>query len=156
MSRDEIRKKIQAAEKELEYLKAQLDAIPDHFEWETEHDKTWWHMDRLLLVTNFTDYDTPYNFNMFHTAEYAQEFADHCTIIGMLLHCKWYLDRDYVPRWSDLDERKYCVVYDSLYNKYVIDFAIRNDNNNVYFSSEDTAQRAADWMNEHIIVSKKG
>lgn len=88
-------------------------------------------------------------FNAFHTKKYAQEFADKCKLIAMMLHCKWYLDRDYVPNWDDRGEIKWDVYFDSNMNKFRCGNWRFAESSCVYFSSDVAAKKCADWLNEH-------
>lgn len=91
-------------------------------------------------------------FNSFHTLEVASEFRDICLWNAMLLHCRHYLCPDYTPNW-ETDDDKYTVYLNTAYEKprFEVDFAGHQSRNYncVYFPSIDTAQKAADWMNEH-------
>lgn len=87
-------------------------------------------------------------FNAFHTKEYAQEFADKCKLIAMMLHCKWYLDRDLVKDWDNYDD-KFTAWYNHADNEWTIDFQEIHETPSIYFSTEEAAQKCAEWMNKH-------
>ena len=68
----------------------------------------------------------------------------------MLLHCKWYVDRDYVPNWKNTKEPKYFLYFDSKEDKYKVTYVLHTivKYPMVFFSNADAAQKAADWMNK--------
>ena len=66
----------------------------------------------------------------------------------MMLHCKWYLDRDYVPDWDNGDD-KFTVWYNHMDNEWKVDFQEIHETPSIYFSTEEAAQKCADWLNEH-------
>lgn len=88
------------------------------------------------------------DFNAFHTIEYAQEYADKCKLIAMMLHCKWYLCRGFKGDYSDSND-KWVVYYGGLDNKFIATNSIHCDYGFVPFDTMDNAQKCADWLNEH-------
>ena len=123
MDKNEIERRLEAAEKqnlglldEIKNLKAKLAVmkmqpdIPDMPDFELN--EKFYYLDSVTDDVEDSchcgDIDA-IDFNMFHTEEYAQEFAKKCKLIAMMLHCKWYLDRDYVPDWNNNDEGKFYV-----------------------------------------------
>lgn len=91
----------------------------------------------------------PGDFNIFHSEDFAKEYQRRIREIGALLHCKWYLDRNYVPDWDDGDRQKWTVVYNYNEGKFTIEFSRMREWSVVYFDTEASAQKAADWMNAH-------
>lgn len=92
-------------------------------------------------------------YNAFHTKEMAQEFADKCKLIAMMLHCKWYLCRDYKEDFEDA-EYKWYVHYTNNTVRFATacfatDYCVDNDHGSVYFDTEENAQKCADWLNKH-------
>lgn len=161
MTREELEKRLESAEKqmiglqdEIQNLKAKLaeaqdePEIPDYPTFKTG-EEFWFVNSFLRIVSGESQGGEKRNHNFFHTKEYAQEFADKCKLIAMMLHCKWYLDRDYVPNWDDLSEIKWDVHFDSKLNKFLCDSWQHTKAPGVYFSSGAIARKCADWMNEH-------
>lgn len=163
MTREELEKRLESAEKqmiglqdEIQNLKAKLaeaqdeTEIPDFPEFKPTAGEAW-HINNVLKVTSIPSYYplSVDDYNYFHTKEYAQEFADKCKLIAMMLHCKWYLDRDYVPNWDDLSEIKWDAHFDSKQNKFLCDSWKHTKASGVYFSSGAIARKCADWLNEH-------
>lgn len=103
----------------------------------------------LQSVGPFQDSGSQYDYNIFHTKEYAQEFAKKCKLIAMMLHCKWYLDRDYVPNWKNKEESKYFVCYDNVNGcfKYGLDHSFNGCS--ISFGTDAAARKCAEWLNEH-------
>lgn len=153
MTKEELEARLNAAEKEIADLKAKLNEtseIPDYPEF--KKDVQYYYLHPHLCISqirnvfpNRTD-----DFNAFHTPEYAKEFADICREIAMLLHCKWYVDRDYVPDWKDVKEPKYFLYFDPKEDKYNVTYVLHTlvKYPMVFFSNKDAAQKAADWMNK--------
>ena len=162
MTREELEKRLESAEKqmiglqdEIQNLKAKLaeaqdeTEIPDFPEFKPTAGEAW-HINNVLKVTSSPSYYplSVDDYNYFHTKEYAQEFADKCELLAMMLHCKWYLDRDYVPDWDNGDD-KFTVWYNHMDNEWQIDFQEIHETPSIYFSTEEAAQKCADWLNEH-------
>lgn len=162
MTREELEKRLESAEKqmiglqdEIQNLKTKLaeaqdePEIPDKPDFEI--DEKFYYLSSLnggVEDTCCVDIDD-IDFNMFHTEEYAQEFADKCKLIAMMLHCKWYLDRDYVPDWDAMSEIKWDVHFDSKHNKFLCNSWSHSKCPVVYFSSGAKATKCADWLNKH-------
>lgn len=148
---------------EIEKLKTELnkpaeDEIPDLPEF--YKGDVVWYMNSVFDIGNYTKDETPKikEYNNFHTEEYVREYAEKSREIAMLLHCKWYIDKNYVPDWSDTsDEIKYCVTY--IHNKneegYIPDSFYETEYSTIYFSTKQAAQKAADWMNKHYKRNKE-
>lgn len=82
--------------------------------------------------------------------EYAFQAQKLKKFNDMLLAFKWCYDRDFEPDWNS-DEDKYSVYYcqNQFAKGYKIDFTVNCNNNNiVYFSSEDIAEKCAEWLNK--------
>ena len=170
MTKKELEGKIELYEKqvnglknEIEKLKTELnkpaeDEIPDFPEF-NDRDIIWYKDDGFKVVHYIkSEASKTKDYNNFHTEEYVREYAKKSREIAMLLHCKWYIDKNYVPDWSDTsDEIKYCVTYNHDKNEegYTPDYFYDTEYPTVYFSSEQAAQKAADWMNEHYKRNKE-
>lgn len=162
MTREELERRLNEAEKqnlglldEIKRLKEKLaeqekePEIPDFPEFDAAGEEAW-HINNVLEVStpgiasgHIKDY------NYFHSNEYAQEFAKKCKLIAMMLHCKWYLDRYYTPNWDILSVEKYSVVFCHNLNEFQVRTQYGEEHGDVYFSTEEAAQKCADWMNEH-------
>lgn len=153
MTREELERRLEAAEK-VQNLKEKLaeqdkQEIPDLPNFECG--ESYWTMfdnfalsdERTAVARGATGY------NRFHTEDYAQKFAEKCKLIAMMLHCKWYLDRDYVPDFTDLLEEKHFLFYDNVDGCFKVIIGCNCNNGSVSFSTEEAAQKCAEWMNEH-------
>lgn len=84
----------------------------------------------------------------FLSREYADEAARLYKMICMQLAFKWCHDRDYVPDWTNADKFKWYVYRDTKNHSYASSYVCRSKNcADVYFSSEEIAQKCADWLN---------
>lgn len=164
MTKEELEKRLDSAEKqmiglqdEIQNLKAKLAEAQDEPEIPDkpvfEMDEKFYYLDSVTdgvedscIVDNEID---AIDFNMFHTEKYANEFAKKCKLIAMMLHCKWYLDRSYIPNWNDRDEIKWDVYFDSSMNKFRCGNWRHAESPCVYFSSDVAAKKCAEWLNEH-------
>ena len=164
MVRTELERRLEAAEKqmlglqdEIENMKAKLAEMQDEQEIPEfpifKGSEAYFFCDAKLDVrrtafpasrTNHVSMD----FNAFRTSEYAQEFANKCKLIAMLLHCKWHIDRNFVPDWNNCDD-KFTVWYNHVDNEWVIDIQEVHEMPSVYFSTAEAAQKAAEWLNKH-------
>ena len=163
MDKNELERRLEATEKqnlglldEIKNLKAQLAEMKDEQEIPDmpvfHANETYWRM--FPTLEHIKSRVLPFDYvgecyNSFHTEEYADEFADKCKLIAMMLHCKWYLCRDYVPDFTNLCEEKHYVYYDVCNEKYTTDYRYTTINNEVFFDTEENAQKAADWLNKH-------
>lgn len=162
MTREELEKRLESAEKqmiglqdEIQNLKTKLaeaqdeSEIPDFPVYSIEP-LYFVHSDFSVIGSEFSVCAGIMHggFNAFHTKEYAQEFADKCKLIAMMLHCKWYLDMDLVHDWDNCDD-KFTVWYNHMDNEWTIDFQEIHETPSIYFSTEESAQKCADWLNEH-------
>lgn len=162
MDKNELERRLEEAENqnlglmdEIKYLKEKLaemqdePEIPDFPEFASR--ETFWFASLNLNGTNF-GYAVDAigdDYNSFHTKEMAQEFANKCKLIAMMLHCKWYLDRDYVPDWNNNDEGKFYVRFYHDSHEYATDVCRFASDVCVCFSTEENAQKCADWLNKH-------
>ena len=160
MDKNDLERRLEAAEKqnlglldEIKNLKAQLAEMQDEPEIPDfpafHRDEPYWAMDGYMFVyggeaSGVIDDD----FNIFHTEKYAQLFADKCKLIAMMLHCKWYLCRDFKGDYSSPDY-KWVVYYGGLDNKFIATNSIHCDYGFVTFDTEENAQKCADWLNAH-------
>lgn len=167
MTREDLERRLEAAEKqnlgllyEIKNLKAQLADMQDEPEIpdmpDFEMDEKFYYLDSVTDDVEDSCHDGDIDnidFNMFHTKEYADEFADKCKLIAMMLHCKWYLCRDYKEDFEDA-EYKWYVHYTNNTVRFATacfatDYCVDNDHGSVYFDTEENAQKCADWLNEH-------
>lgn len=162
MDKQELERRLKAAEKqniglldEIKNLKEKLADMQDEPEIpdfpEFSRNETYWYVGSDLndaavgrAVGTYAD-----DYNVFHTKEYADEFAKKCKLIAMMLHCKWYLCPDYVPDFTNSNEEKHYVYYDACGEKYTTDWRCMTINNEVFFDTEESAQKCADWLNKH-------
>jgi hypothetical protein len=169
MDKNELERRLEAAEKqnlglmnEIKWLKEKLaeqdkKEIPDFPEF-NYMDVAYGIDDCFDVMQNghdgskgdkdFTEDDAQY-YNAFHTEYYAHELRRKCLMIAMMLHCKWYLDREYVPDWDNKDEEKWQVFWSNVYKRYEICDWASDEYGSVYFSTEEAAQKCADWLNAH-------
>ena len=169
MDKNELERRLEAAEKqniglldEIKYLKEQLAQMQDEPEIpdfpKFERGSAYWCVnDEFALqksqhsgyVGEKGDDDL---YNAFHTEAYAHEFANKCKLIAMLLHCKWCVEKELFKFDSGV-MGDYPPVYTVVYNRPMDEYSVVEahvfEGSQVYFKSEDAAQKAADWLNEH-------
>lgn len=163
MNKKDIERRLEAAEKqnlglldEIKNLKAQLAEMHDEQEIPDmpyfRSAEQWWYVESEgSLVESVTIHDSKRSeFNCFHTKEYADEFANKCKLIAMMLHCKWHLCRDFKCDYSN-PSNKWVVYYGGLDNKFMATNSIHCDYGFVPFDTLDNAQKAADWLNKHYL-----
>lgn len=104
-----------------------------------------------ISTTRYCDVATiiDIDFNMFHTPEYAHRAQLAAKMIAMQLHCKWYIDRDFVPDWDDGLQHKYTVYYSHGVNKFCTAQWNLHERPDVVFSTREKAQMCADWLQEN-------
>lgn len=152
---ESVEKKLIDLQNDIANFKAKLDEVQDEEipdKPDFEMDEKFYYLDSLTDDVEDSCHDgdiDDIDFNMFHTEEYAQEFADKCKLFAMMLHCKWYLCPDYTPDFTDVKTQKWFVLYHAGKGKYDCECSINTDENTVYFDTRENAQKCADWLNAH-------
>lgn len=83
---------------------------------------------------------------MYPTEEYAKKAYKMTKFNGMLMAFKWCYDKDYEPDWES-DIHKYRITYNTAFKRYDYALSFELCCNLIYFSSEEVAQKCADWLN---------
>lgn len=175
MTKEEIQTRLESAEKqnlglmdEIKNLKEKLaemqdePEIPDFPEFVIGKDYYYPHIrwESNPLRSSTERCDTKYckkpgivemDYFNFHSIEYYNCFEKKCKLIAMMLHCKWYLDRDYVPDWNNRNEEKFHALFNHDSHKFIAcSYGSRYiDEGWVFFSTVENAQKCADWINAH-------
>ena len=104
--------------------------------------------DYSIIKCNTNDHNINHDFNLFHDKYFADEFAKNCKFIAMLLHCKWYLCPSYeVDFVNNSDDGKWTVI--NFGASFLPCRRCHPEKGEVYFDTEENAECAAEWMNEH-------
>jgi len=169
MTREELERRLDEAEKqnlglldEIKWLKEKLaeqdkQEIPDFPEFNCGD--VVYEMDSCFDVMekehgggkgdkDFTGNDAQF-YNGFHTADYAHELRRKCLMIAMMLHCKWYLCRDYRPDFNNTWVEKWTVAFNYNEGKFWVEISRVREWSTIHFDTEENAQKCANWMNEH-------
>lgn len=104
-------------------------------------------IDYVFHSLPFDDMDpSPYGY--YPTIELAEQAKAMKDFNDKMLAFKYCYDADYVPDWTDLSLSKYTVYWDALDGAYGVDWGrTMYRENSVYFSTEEIAQKCADWLN---------
>lgn len=161
MTREDLERRLESAEKqmsglqdEIQNLKAKLAEVQDEPEIPDmpvfyRDEQYWWMEDSLDHINNGRAVGSvAEDFNNFHIPEMAQEFAEKCKLIAMMLHCKWYLCRDFKEDFSK-DDLKWYAYYAKNTSHFAVDYCVNDDQGSVYFDTEKNALKCADWLNAH-------
>lgn len=141
---EELKKK---AEEIIEELKRK--EIPLYPEFEKGSILSYMDTDLSVQTTGAVITETTQDYNAFHSEHYAEMFAERSNYFAMLLHCKWYFDRDYEPDWNDLNEDKWTIGFDHDKDEFVPNSWITRDFGVITFSSKEVAQEVCDWFNSN-------
>lgn len=87
------------------------------------------------------------HYMMYPTEEYAKKAYKMDKFNGMLMAFKWCYDKDYEPDWGS-DICKYRITYNTVLGRYDYALSFEVCCNLIYFSSEEVAQKCADWLND--------
>lgn len=150
--------RIKELKKQIEEINAEINELErDDTLEQYESDITWGYDGYILNERGCVDEDNDSIFNSndynpyrhYMTEEYANKAAKIKKFNDMLLAFKWCYDRDYEPDWTT-NYAKYRVVYNSDANPkcYCVVCNHTYRNNAIYFSSENIAQKCADWLND--------
>lgn len=82
----------------------------------------------------------------FPTENLAKMFREKAQLIADCIFFKWFYDRWFVPVWNGCNDN-WLVVYDEREKCYVVGCYNNLRHNMVYFSSEEMAQKCAEWLN---------
>lgn len=165
MDKNDLERRLEAAEKqnlglmdEIQNLKAQLAEMQDEPEIPDfptfKGSEPYFFCDAKLEVRgiSFPDSETNHvhmDFNAFRTSEYAQEFANKCKLIAMMLHCKWYICCNHHSDFNNGDIQKWTVVFNYNEGKFTVEFSRMREWSTIYFDTEENAQKCAEWLNKH-------
>lgn len=163
MTREDLVRRLEAAEKqfiglqdEIANLKAKFAEMQDETEIpdmpDFEMDEKFYYLNSETDDVEDSYYDGDIgdiDFNMFHTEEYAQEFLCKCKLIAMMLHCKRYCDKEIVTEFSADSSEKWGVWYDHFSEEWIVYCQQTYESTTVYFTTKESAQKCADWLNEH-------
>lgn len=151
--------RIKELQKQIEEINAEINKLEQDDTLEQYENDISWGSDRYTLdefgrvkilepIIGFnSDEYNPYRHYM--TEEYANKAARMKKFNDMLMAFKWCYDRDYEPDWTT-DCNKYRVIYnsDTIPKRYCVNTACIYRHNEIHFSSEDIAQKCADWLND--------
>lgn len=131
--------------------------VPETLDWE-EGDVYYYLASYGIDYDEYADaynYYAAQNHTIFKTEEFAEIFREKTQFIADLLHFKWLYDRDYEPDWNNKNSDKWYIFYDNCLCGYVVSYANTLMNpETVYFSSEEIAQKCADWLNSRNARNK--
>lgn len=131
-------KEVNATDYTLDLLKDYVDTF--------DNEMYWIECDSISHGFVENDEGNVFTFDNFPTEEYAKKLQKLNKFNGMMLAFKWCYDRDFEPDWNTLEE-KYYVYYSNCYQKYDVASVSVHDIHNIYFSTEEIAQKCADWLN---------
>ncbi len=154
MNNKEIMEKISELEQQIAELKEAAQKQDEPKAWKPDVEEDYWYISEHMTATdtefsedNFDNRLIRVN-NCFRTKERADEVAKK---IRMLLKLERYRDMfcpDYVPDWEDGNQHKYCVYYGMLGDRWHYnEINFLRDAVQVYFDSEETAQKVCDLLN---------
>ena len=153
MNNKEIMEKISELEQQIAELKEAAQKQDEPKAWKPDVEEKYWYISEWLSATstkfcngNFDNRLIKSN-NCFRTKERVEEVAKK---IRMLLKLERYHDMfcpDYVPDWLS-DDEKYFVVYSEEEKQWIYyTIFISREAAQVYFDSEETAQKVCDLLN---------
>lgn len=155
MNNKEIMEKISELEQQIAELKEAAQKQDEPKAWLPEFGENYWYVDDngktycICYGAGFLFDPTSCEIgNCFPTKERAEEVAKK---FRMLLKLECYRDMfcpDYVPDWEN-NQRKYCVFFNTHDHRWDYDLTTYfKDAAQVYFDSEETAQKVRDLLNQ--------
>ena len=144
--------KLEALEKEAEMQKKQEEPKP----WKPEVGEEYFYIcDTLETRSDFNwgnsiDYKRIKAGNCFLTKERAEEVADKMRLLLRLEQLHDMLCPDYVPDWSNISEKKFCLAYLYPENFWFVDELHDTEYPTVYFDTEKNAEKALKILNKEI------
>lgn len=149
--------RIKELKKQIEEINAEINELErDDTLKQYESDITWRYDGYILNERGCVDEDNDSIFNSndynpyrhYMTEEYANKAAKIKKFNDMLMAFKWCYDRDYEPDWTENDTKYYIVYnFDANPRCYDVAWGYKRKHNEFYFSSEDIAQKCANWLN---------
>ena len=111
-----------------------------------------------VQAINFNS-DNPYHnilidrFKAFLSMDIAEIFSKRTSLMAQLFYFKSIYDEDFVPDWTNWNQRKYTITYDSNELQWTTTFLrCRDIPGVIYFSSESIAQKCCDWLTERGVT----
>lgn len=116
-------------------------------------------LDRMYYIDSDGDVDYEFHslpfdatdlnpYGRYPTKELAEQAKAMKDFNDKMLAFKYCYDVDFVPDWTDLSLSKYTVYWDASDGAYAVDWGrMMYRENSVYFSTEEIAQKCADWLN---------
>lgn len=97
------------------------------------------------------DKDILENHRAFKNLSIAHLFSEKTQAIADQFYFKELYDADYVPDWENMRTSEYYIYLDNSTKSYGVNHTIYWAlEGTVYFSSEEIAQKCADWLNSRI------
>ena len=153
----EFLEKLEELQKEAEAQKEQEELKP----WKPGAGEEYFFVDNDFCAHSFCNYDDEvdnYNFeigNCFRTGERAEQVAEKMRLLLRLEQLHDMLCPDYEPDWSNEDEHKFYLFYDSKTGNWkytywsAFDFRVGE-----YFDTEKNAEKAAEILNKELEESE--
>ena len=144
--------KLEELEKEAEAQKEQEEPKP----WEPEVGEEYFYIyDTLKTGSDFNwgnsiDYKRIKAGNCFLTKERAEEVAKKMRLLLRSEQLHDMLCPDYVPDWSNISEKKFCLAYLYPENFWFVDELHDTEYPTVYFDTEENAEKALKILNKEI------
>lgn len=158
--KEEIQQEIEKTQKQLAALQDKLkeaeDEVPetlvfaenDEYCYVDDVGNIYWRV--LHRPTSSIDAGRVRKRRAFLSEEYAEAFAKKTQFIADMLHFKYLYDRDYKPDWDSVDKNKFYVCYNNKTKRFKWGYSTSYSRmiESVYFSTEQLAEKCADWLNK--------
>ena len=149
--------KLEALEKEAEMQKKQEEPKLR----KPEHGEKYFYIRDTLEIGSFFNWDGSIDDklikvgNCVRTKKRAEQIADKMRLLLRLEQLHDMLFPDYVPDWSNISEKKFCLAYLYPENFWFVDELHDTEYPTVYFDTEENAEKALKILNGELKRNKK-
>jgi hypothetical protein len=157
MTKEEMKQELDRLNKCIKHLETELSKTENEPKFERlSHGEPYYYIYgnnmEVAVASDDSDYTSEVCYvhnNYFHTKKRAQEVAEKIKFLLRLERLHDIYCPNYKPNWEENDEHKYCVCYDGVDNKYFVDWQAHCiPHSDVFFPTEEIAQKACDILNE--------
>lgn len=137
------------------YIQHCIDELRNNVKELNNDGSTWkpqgdWHFN-INFDHVFKDSSRHKYYNCFDTEEEALKISKKINAWLKLYHITKHLNEDWEPDWNARDEHKYYIYYNNASKRFVTGYYnIVQSFNDIYFKSEDLAEKALELMGDDI------
>ena len=153
----ELEYELKELREETEMQKKQEEPKP----WKPEVGEEYFYICDTLETGSYLNLGSPIDYkiitagNCFRTKKRAEQVAEKVRLLLRMEQLHDMLCPDYVPDWSNISEKKFCLAYLYPENFWFVDELHDTEYPTVYFDTEENAEKALKILNGELKRNKK-